>query len=216
MSLFVHVHGGYPSYEGTGHSWGQSEYDAMKLVQALKGRPINGYATLRKVSGQWVTFTSEKPQPAFDLWGEWAAAKAKQLMPEGGLLVPVPSSDCLKLGGDPKGRALVEAITRFAPEFEIAEALCWGQKFQKSSEGGPRDPDVLFGNIRVSKRFPKKKVILIDDVVTGGGHLIASARAMRWAEHEVPYAICVGYTVHAPPVDGMFSIPAWDIEAIQF
>lgn len=212
MSLIVHVHGGYPSYEGTGHDWGQAEYDAMKLVQALKGKAINGYATLKKVSGAWVTFTAEKPEPAFDLWGEWAVTKAKELLPKGGLLVPVPSSDCLQLGADSKGRALVDAITQRDPRFYLAEALCWARKFAKSSEGGPREVDILFDNIRVSTEHEKLEVILIDDVVTTGGHLIASARALRWAGHPVKNAICVAHTVHSPPAAGMFNICQWDIE----
>ena len=78
MTLWVHVHGGYPSYAVSGHDWGQNEYDAYKLVQTLKGKPIRGYATLKTIAQKWVTFRAETPKPAFDLWGEWAAAKASE------------------------------------------------------------------------------------------------------------------------------------------
>lgn len=213
MTLWAHVHGGYASYEGTPHNWGQVEYDAYKLVQTLKGNSINGYATMKKVDGKWVTFRTETPEGAFALWGEWAGAKALQIAPAGALLVPVPSSSCLAIGSDEKGRKLAQAVEAYAPGFSLAEALCWAVQFAKSAEGGPRDPDILFKNVRVATHLEKRDVVLIDDVVTSGGHLIACARALRWAGHKVEHALCVAHTVHGPPAGGMFSIPPWDLEA---
>jgi hypothetical protein len=213
MTLWVHVHGGYASYEGTPHEWGQAEFDAMKLVQTLKGNAINGYATLKKLDGGWATFRTGTPEGAFDLWGQWAGAKACEILPGGGLLVPVPSSTCLAIGADVKGRKLAEAAQAHAAPFTVTDALHWAVQFAKSAEGGPRDPRVLFENLRVLTQLPKREVVLVDDVVTGGGHLIACARALRWAGHKVEHAICAALTVHAPPSGGMWNIPARDLEA---
>ena len=213
MTLWAHVHGGYASYEGTPHEWGQVEYDAMKFVQTLKGNPINGYASMKKPDGAWVTFRTATPEGAFEIWGQWAGAKAREVAPAGGLLVPVPSSTCLAIGADTKGRKLAETAQGYAPAFTVTDALHWAVQFAKSAEGGPRDPDVLFENLRVLTQLPKREVVLIDDVVTGGGHIVACARALRWAGHKVEHAICAALTVHAPPAAGMWNLAPWDLEA---
>ena len=215
MSLWLHSYCGYPSYDGL-TAWNGNDHDAHMFVQTLKGRPINGYVTLRKPSGPWVTFRTETPQPAFDIWSEWAGALARELVPEGGLLVPVPSSGCLRIGDDEKGRKLADHVALRAQGFAVAEALRWEEQLQKASEGGPRDPDVLFENIRVSTHLPKREVILLDDVATTGGHMLASAWALRWAGHTVRYAICAASTVKARPEGGIFKIAPRDLEADRF
>ncbi|WP_188064718.1 phosphoribosyltransferase [Sphingobium sp. KCTC 72723] len=212
MSLMVHSYCGYPSYEGL-TAWNGSDHDAHMFVQTLKGRAINGYVTLRKPSGPWVRFTTETPQPAFDIWSEWAGALALRLLPGGGLIVPVPSSDCLAIGADAKGKKLADHVALRAPGFTVAEALHWEEQWQKASEGGPRDPGILFENIRVEDALPKHEVILIDDVATTGGHLITAARAMRWAGHRVRFAICAASTVKTRPERGIFTIATRDLEA---
>lgn len=214
MSLIVHVHGGYPSYEGSGAEWGQFEYDAFKLVQTLKGKPINRYATLKTIGGKWVKITTANPEGAFELWGAWSGAKVQELVPDGALLVPIPSADCLAIGADEKGRALANATKAYAPNCEVAEMLHWNQQYAKASEGGPRDYATLFENFRVLTDQPKREVVLIDDVVTGGGHLRAAANVVRWAGHEVRYAVCVARTVSCRPSNGMFAVPPWDAESV--
>lgn len=212
MTLIVHSYCGYPSYDGM-TTWNGSDHDAHMFVQTLKGRAINGYVTLRKPSGPWVTFRTETPQGAFDIWSEWAGGLAQSLLPEGGLLVPVPSSNCLEVGDDAKGRKLAEHVAVRARGFAVAEALTWHEQLQKASEGGPRDPDILFENIRVNTTLPKREVILLDDVSTTGGHMLASAWALRWAGHQVRYAICAASTVKVRPENGIFKINPRDLEA---
>lgn len=103
MALWVHVHGGYPSYAVTGEGWTDHDYDAMKFVKALKGLPFKRSATLRTVSGHWVTFNENDRAPAFRVFGEWAASKLAELGVADGVLMAVPSSSCLQQGGDVKG-----------------------------------------------------------------------------------------------------------------
>jgi len=213
MTLWAHVHGGYASYDGTPHKWGQAEYDSFKLIQTLKGKPINGYATLRKPNGKSVTIRTHMPHGAFELWGEWAALKAAQLAPGGAYIIPIPSADCIAIGTDGKGAALAAAVAKRAPGLIAVDAIHWAVAFVKASQGGPRDVDTLFENVRVLANLPKSEVILVDDVITGGGHAIACARAMRWAGHKVEHVIAAGHTVHEPPPGGIFNIPSWDLEA---
>lgn len=213
MVLSVRVHCGYPSYVELGEAWNQDDWSAFKLVQALKGRPINGYANLQRPNGGWVQINAENPQRAFDLFGEWAELQIRQQGPLAGLIVPVPASDCLALGADAKGRRLAEAVANRLAHFEVSEALCWAEQFPKASEGGPRDPEMLYANLLVRTGMASRHIVLVDDVTTSGGHLLACAQGLRAFGHVVDHAICAARTLHHHPQQGMFNLAAYDLEA---
>lgn len=213
MTLWVRVHCGYPSYAGSGEVWNQYDYDAYKLVQTLKGKPINGYATLKAPAGNWVKITAEAPQPAFDLFGEWGSSQLVGMGLTAGILMPIPSSDCLALGQDEKGRRLAQAIATRSPGFSVVEGLHWNVQLPKSSEGGPRDVGTLIKNLRIAQNIPKVPIVLVDDVTTSGGHLLACARGLRSFGHTVENAICAAQTVWGHSDVAMFAIPPFDLEA---
>lgn len=214
MALWLHVHGGYPSYAGSGEGWNGTDYDAMKLVKALKGKSFGGYATLQTPSGQWVTFRETDRGPAFRIFGEWAVAKLREIGLTEGVLIPVPSSTCLAFGTDSKGRALADAIATRTKGFSVEDAFHWKEDLGKAAEGGSRDPSVLQANL-VLKNGPPSTIVLVDDVATSGGHLLACARALRAAGHTVEHAICAAQTVNNHP-SNMWAIAARDLEADLF
>lgn len=214
MALWLHVHGGYPSYAESGEPWRQSDWDGLNLVKALKGHPFNGYATLQTVGGQWLTFRATDRAPGFRIFGEWAALKLNQLGLDQGVLVSVPSSSCLAFGDDPKGAALAEAIKVRSPGFTVVDALHWREAKGKAAEGGTRDAAVLQANLSV-KEGPPSRIVLVDDVATSGGHLLACARALRAQGHTVEHALCVAQTVWTHPPD-MWAIEARDLEVNPF
>ncbi len=212
MSLMAHVYSGYASYENV-YPWNDDEHVAHKFIQILKGEPANGYAWLTKPGGSKVKISSALAHVAFDAWASWAATRAVSIYPRGAYLVPIPSASCLSIGSDQKGQVLASAVAERALGFTAIDALHWKKELVKASKGGPRDEATLFGNVRVLTGLPNHPVILIDDVVTGGGHALACAKALRWAGHEVQHVIAAARTVKQPPAGGMFNIPSWDIEA---
>jgi len=213
MTLWAHVYGGYASYDGA-YEWGDYEHVAHKFVQILKGEPANGYAWLPRPDGSKVKISTALAHAAVNVWGTWAAARAQQIYPNGGaLLIPIPSASCLQLGADPKGSALASAVASRSTGFQAVNAIHWAEKLTKASKGGPRDAETLFANARVLTGLEKLPVILIDDVITGGGHATACARALRCFGHDVQHVIAAARTVKAPPNAGMFSIEPWDLEA---
>jgi hypothetical protein len=211
VTLWAHVYSGYASY-GNVHPWHDDEHVAHKFIQILKGEVPSGYAWLPRPNGTKVKITNAQPAGAFEVWGSFAAQKAAQIYPNGAYLIPIPTASCLAIGDDPKGRTLANVVAERLQGFEALDALHWNEQFVKASKGGPRDPDILFGNVQVRTDLEKRPVILIDDVITGGGHAIACARALRWAGHEVRHVIAAAHTVKAPPANGMFNIEAWDLE----
>lgn len=214
MTLLLHVHGGYPSYANSGAAWRGIDHDAHMFAQTLKGNPIGGYVQMKDVNGTWRKFTTGNPAPAFDMFGRWAAKVLNELALPPSLLVAVPSSSCVTLGGDPKGRKLADTISSYAPQHKVLDALHWAEVLPKAAEGGERDPDVLYSRLRVLAPHPSSRIILVDDVVTTGGHLLASARALRYFGHTVDHAIAAAQTVWDHPSGGsMFSIASRDLEA---
>lgn len=214
MALWLHVHGGYPSYADSGEQWNQGDWDACNLVKAVKGHPFKGYATLPTVGGQWVTVRATDRAPAFRIFGEWAAAKLNHLGIAQGVLISVPSSSCVAWDSDPKGAALAEAVRSRSPGLTVVDALHWREALGKAAEGGTRDAAVLQANL-VVKQGPPSRVVLVDDVATSGGHLLACARALREQGHTVEHALCVAQTVWNHPAD-MWAIASRDLEANPF
>lgn len=212
MALMLDVHGGYPSYSYAGEQWGQSDWDAMKLVQALKGKVVNGYATLQKANGKWIMINTQNTEPAFELWGEWAAGVLAAKGLDGALLVPVPSSTCLALDQDPKGARLADEVAKRANGFKAASLLHWNVEYAKSHEGGPRDASTLLDNLRILTGLPPARIVLIDDVVTFGGHAVACAQGLRSFGHTVEHVVAVAQTVWTHPPN-MWAIAPRDIEA---
>lgn len=214
MALWLRVHGGYPSYAESGEAWGATDFVAFKFVQALKGNAIKGYAWLPRPVRP-LKIDADDCSAAFTVFGEWGAQQVQQLGTANPRLVPVPSSSCLALGTDEKGRKLAACIAERAPGSIVSEMLHWHEAHGKTADSGSRDPAVLLANLRVAQGVPPSNIILIDDVATTGGHLLACARALRHFGHTVENAICAAQTVWTHPQD-MWKVETRDLEAHLF
>lgn len=214
MSLPLHVHSGYPSYEDSGVDWDRNDYDAYKFAKALKGEPFGGYAKLKSVNGNWLKITPEQTAPAFDLFGSWAA----QIIAGAGIgcayAIPVPGSQCIEFDTDAKGRRLCDAIAAHRAGIVADEAFHWSERMVPAHKGGPRRKSELVPKLRFWAGLPKDRpVILVDDVATLHGHMKACAEVLRHHGHEVVLALAGAQTVHERPDHGMFAFPAVDLDA---
>jgi hypothetical protein len=212
MSLWLHAHGAYPSYADMGLSWRGVDHDAHMFVQTLKGNSINGYVNMRDASGKVHRITTNDPSPAFAIFGEWGAKSIAAQGLNHGVIVAVPASSCVSLGADEKGRKLAKSIADRMPGFEVWEPLHWHKALTKAADGGPRDFETLLSNLRVLTPASAKQMVLVDDVVSTGGHLKACATALRFFGHTVDHALTAAQTVWNYPSRGMFDIPSRDLE----
>ncbi len=117
------------------------------------------------------------------------------------VIVPVPDSgSTVRSGTRPKtvrlAKALCEEIGRDA---RVVDCLRWKKDLGSASkEGGPRDPETLFKNFASVEGLPRGcRVVLVDDVMTSGGHLQACAAKLRQAGATVLIAICGGRTTYS-------------------
>ena len=118
-------------------------------------------------------------------------------------LVPVPNSSITVASRmKPRTHKLAKAIAnRIGGDSKVADCLRWKQNIGSARQrSGTRDAATLYNNLSVTERIDKSTPhVLIDDVMTSGGHLQACAARLRSKATTVEVAFCAGRTVHEPP-----------------
>jgi hypothetical protein len=173
-----------------------------QIVRAVKGIPFDGHATITVGGVQW-RFDSSNSQPAV----AWAVERLGERIfaeyeGEAITIVPVPGHTHATPEEVAAGRvhhlgsALAEALRARGMSAHVFPLLCWKAAIQSAREGGPRDSAVLAPQLRVVPAQHVRKVVLIDDVVTSGGHIAAACAVLSAAGHDVAeVAFTVGRTV---------------------
>jgi predicted amidophosphoribosyltransferase len=109
------------------------------------------------------------------------------------ILVPVPNSSCTVSVANSRTAALAQAIAdRSARVHSVEDIVRWDQRMPSAhAEDGPRDPTELYPHLRL-RRIPTRRhdYVLIDDVLTSGGHLRALAAYLQSRGANVVLAVC--------------------------
>lgn len=193
----------YVAYRTRNFTGVQSEYDAHKVIQAIKGREVKGYAWVPVGDGKRFKLMESNKAAVFPWFGRLAAAEIKRRFD--GLeisLVPIPHSDCIVGVDSAKAARIARQIARnCADRFSVWDGLRWLKVNTPSSHGGPREAEDLFGNLIAVDEMPERTCVLIDDVTTSGGHFRAAEALMRRQDTAVGLAMAVGQTVHDPVAD---------------
>jgi predicted amidophosphoribosyltransferase len=175
--------------------WRGIDYDAHDFIDAIKDRDISGYSNV-PLRGKWHRFDNTNRQ---DVIG-WFAAMVPDYFtanPVDGLivLVPVPGSKIdVRSAGTPRTAQLAEAIAA-AMDAPVAVADVLRQKApipSANEEGGTRDEAELLENLVLMDAVKELPVVLVDDVLTSGGHLKACAAMLREAGADVLMAVVAG------------------------
>ncbi|WP_152278173.1 hypothetical protein [Methylorubrum populi] len=131
---------------------------------------------------------------ALDLAGQVLAERLLELAPEPVTLVPIPNSHA-HVGVPPTFRTLrlAEAVAaRSEGRNRACPALLWAVAKEKQHQmGGYRSANQFYPNLRITQAL-ETPVVLIDDVVTSGSQMLASAYLLRKAGVTVLFGMAVG------------------------
>lgn len=174
----------------------QKDWPPIKFVQALKGKPIKGWAHI-PVRGGYYRLEQENAELSLAIFAEMASnyLVEKKVTPPV-VLVPVPNSSCtIDSGIAPRTVALANALAGRLKPASVWDCLRWIRDVGSASAGtGTRDPQELYDALVLTEEeMLEGTYILIDDVKTTGGHLQACRAVL--AEAECDLAVCGGRTV---------------------
>ncbi|WP_050523535.1 hypothetical protein [Pseudorhodobacter wandonensis] len=192
------------------------DYTSLSIAKAIKGRNPGGMNKSLRLGGKVYNFGPGSPDGAVDLWTAWAVSLIKGAMdpPDAQLvIIPVPNSHATV--GNSSDFRTWELARRIAEQFgdnvTAFDELRWTEVMRKASEGGPRQAHELYPKLQCElKADATIDRILIDDIMTSGGHLQASAGQIRNAGASVEAALVCGRTKHIQ-VSNPFAMPVEEL-----
>jgi hypothetical protein len=177
-----------------------ADYNATHLVKAVKGLPLhpNSYSRV-PIDGRSVRITEANKDRAMDWFAEWAADHVNTLGRHRKIIVPVPSSKTtLSSPPDFRTAEIARRIAARCVNTMPFPSLRFKKEMPNSrEEGGTRDPGELYAEMELLRNLPPGELILLDDVLTGGGHLQAASWMLEDAGGKVETAICCGRSLEA-------------------
>jgi predicted amidophosphoribosyltransferase len=122
---------------------------------------------------------------------------AQGTLPHETYLVPIPNTKCtIDSEHKPRTALLANAIATYLDNVEMTDILRWKESMESAHSGsGTRDPFLLIENLAAIEKVPQASIVLVDDVVTTGGHIKACARFLTDRGGKVLSAICAARTV---------------------
>lgn len=197
MSFPVHFVCAYYSqraHETVSQRHGQY-WDAYKFCKAVKAGTINGRLTVPFKKSP-ITLTSENAAEARRIFGRIIVKRLQGMGISEAALVPVPSKDAL-VGGSEDFRSfkMVRDSMDGHKGFEVLPLLRYTREMAKASQGGTRDRQALFASTCVIQRTKRRPIILVDDLLTLGGSMLAARDRLQEADMPVECAFVAGRTV---------------------
>ena len=80
-----------------------------------------------------------------------------------------------------------------------------------SREGGSRDPAVLHPNMALRNDLPPGDIIMVDDVMTSGGHFVAAAWKLGDHGRSATLALACGRSLDTA-IDDPFAVDPEDVD----
>jgi hypothetical protein len=165
------------------------------MVKALKGHPFNRYfeVTVGGERRRFDSFTAREFHPI--VHGAMARAILRRTQGEV-CLVPIPNSPVTSVDHpDFRTKDLAQGIADFGQGRLICKPhLVFEEEQVSSRSGGPRDPEHFEAVYKVLDN-PKGQIVLVDDVLTSGGHLIGAYWKLTARGCDLPLAATWGRAI---------------------
>jgi hypothetical protein len=160
-------------------TWRQEDYDASKMVKALKGDTIKGYFDF-KIGDAVKRFTQSNVAEFVKRIPVYMAKTIVREVDGPATLVPIPNSRVTAANAADFRTLELARLVAAASEgkLTVVPALVFKEPQQKSRTGGPRRADHFEQAYRLAT-VVRGPIVLIDDVCTSGGHLIGAYRKLR-------------------------------------
>ncbi|PCK81219.1 hypothetical protein [Rhizobium sophoriradicis] len=185
----------------------QALWDAFMFSRAVKNRSINGscVAPTKKP----VTITAGNVGKARELFGAFIRQALTDDVIQSSLLVPVPSKD----SWNTENFRSLEMLKESLPErFHscIRPLVRFSEERPKAAEGGERGYDSVRPFLRLASPVPQSPLILVDDILTTGGSMLATRDFLVEKGGAVSCGIVCGKTTSA--IELGFKIRECEIE----
>jgi hypothetical protein len=177
--------------------WRDEDHSASKMVKALKGDPINGYF-VQKIAGINRTFDQSNIHEFLERVPRALARAIAPHLDGPATIVPIPNAHVTDPGAaDFRTLALAKSVAaESGGNLKVVPALVFREKQQKSREGGPRSPHHFEQAYRIAAQI-RGPIVLLDDVCTGGGHLIGAHWKLHGSDRNVVLACSFGRSTKA-------------------
>ncbi|MFS2150682.1 phosphoribosyltransferase [Rhizobium sp. Rhizsp42] len=174
-------------------------WEAYMFVWAVKfGTYKNKF--LIQMKNRTVKVTADNIGVAREMFGRFIAYclnKDDSEVEDDVLLIPVPSKDALKNTDTYRSlEMLEEAMDGRDFEDRVTDGVRWTKKLAKSHEGGHHNRGYWKPHLEVIADVDGKDVVLIDDVLSTGGTLLAAMEVLEEAGANVLFAVVCGKTVY--------------------
>jgi hypothetical protein len=173
----------------------QDQWYSFKFCRAVKSRRINGSLVFPWAEGP-ETINEQTVGRARSIFGNFIDHAIGHCAVANPILMPVPSKDGLI--GIPEFRALTmvqESVAATLNNWRISSSLRFNQALPPAHAGGPRGRMALKPYLTIAEAMPAGPIILVDDIVTSGGSLLASYDVLAAVGRAPTAAIVCGHTV---------------------
>src|SRR5437660_257221 len=155
----------------------QDQWYSFKFCRAVKSRRINGSLTFPWKAGPEIINANNvgRARSIFGLFIKFTIDEQKWTTP---VLIPVPSKDGLLGAASFRSLEMTRESIAGHGTWPIAPALRFSEALQPAHAGGPRGRGALAPYLQVETQPPPGALILVDDLITSGGSLLASYDAL--------------------------------------
>ena len=176
----------------------ESAWVTARLVSAVKRRKYNSSVSVR-IGAEERLLQPDRPADADTMVAELLAPIVRPMRTSANFLCITPVPGSAQVSWDDRDAAPYRIAKALSAQlgfgYPLRDILRMREPVQKATDGGTRDPVELFRKMQVrNQQLPSCTCILVDDVMTSGGHLRAAAARLRAADASVAAAVCVAIT----------------------
>lgn len=210
MTLTVHPFGAYLAIP---FGRGREDLQMSSVVKIIKKDATTVRATdMADLDGMPVQLVDGNRAGVLRMFGKWGARRLRQIGVRDAVLVGVPGSSHTTADGNFTAGRMATAVAQQGP-WSADPMLYFTQAMKPAHEGNrqARNIDFLMGVLACTHERVTGQVVLLDDVVTTGAHMVACARKLRALGATVSIALCVAQTFKTKVANAL-DIPAFRIE----